>query len=393
MLLLLSAVTYSQTEEKEEHANELHFVIQRFQDPEHLDLLQGSIWTLTHDYTDYTRMDEVLKSSLTYLEALAKYRAGDAKPLTELGGMQSFKQNLSLWLQDESQATRAYSAVLMGISGDAAFAPQLAAFLDKRDVADDNVYDRGRAAMALGLIGAVDHKQKIAALLTSKHQSDRAGAISALRKFGAKEHAKDIADLLVSKEFQYDDDPSPVYFLAHTETAVNFKTHLVSAMLGKFRPETSTAAMYALVSLDAKEHTKDIAKLLDNEFRKADAAKALALMGAKEYTNQIVLMLKDKSGLVRSAALLSLGVLMATRSSNQVARHLTDETDYVRSDAAVSLLLMKATRHYKASWPHLETLPSQGVILIEASFSPLVEKKTRSITSEFRKEIEKAKVQ
>ncbi|MBK9155124.1 MAG: hypothetical protein IPM25_13050 [Chloracidobacterium sp.] len=52
-------------------------------------------------------------------------------------------------------------------------------------------------------------------------------------------------------------------------------------MLGESSKGTESAA--SLAALGSREHAKDIALLLKNEFRQADAAKALALMGATEY--------------------------------------------------------------------------------------------------------------
>ncbi len=89
-------------------------------------------------------------------------------------------------------------------------------------------------------------------MLQSKNQYDRSGAVTALGYFGAKEYAKEVAGLLANKDFQFDDDSSPIYFLVETETAKDYKKELVQVMLGEFRSETSEAAMYALVHLEAK---------------------------------------------------------------------------------------------------------------------------------------------
>ena len=162
-------------------------------------------------------------------------------------------------------------------------------------------------------------------------------------------------------------------------------------MLGDFRSETKTAAIYALVSIDDKESAKDIAKLLKDDFRKADAAKALALLGAKEYADEMALLLKDKSGLVRQDAALALGILKAKKYAGEVAKLLNDKESYVHTNAATALVLMESEDHYKAALPVIERPLPQIRNLTENQFHPLVNEKVRQITEELKKAFEKAK--
>ena len=97
--------------------NETAF-IERFKKPEHINLLQGAMWTLTHDYDDFKHMQEVLKTFQNYFEAIGKYESGDRAALEKLGGVKGFKDKLALWLNDEDQAVRAFAALMLGISGD-----------------------------------------------------------------------------------------------------------------------------------------------------------------------------------------------------------------------------------------------------------------------------------
>ena len=69
---------------------------------------------------------------------------------------------------------------------------------------------------------------------------------------------------------------------------------------------------------------------------KADAAVALAIMGATEYTDQIATLLKDKDTLTRMAALKALGIMRAKKYQLQIARHLKDPD--VRLNAAFALV-------------------------------------------------------
>jgi HEAT repeat protein len=62
---------------------------------------------------------------------------------------------------------------------------------------DDLVhYDRGRAAMALGLAGAKEYDSSLVRLLSSKNEYDRSGAAYGLGFLAAKARATAIAKLL-----------------------------------------------------------------------------------------------------------------------------------------------------------------------------------------------------
>ena len=93
--------------------------IERFKKPEHINLLQGALWTLTHlIFDDFKHMQEVLKTFQNYFEAIGKYEAGDRAALENLGGVKGFKDKLAQWLNDEDQAVRAFATAMLGISGD-----------------------------------------------------------------------------------------------------------------------------------------------------------------------------------------------------------------------------------------------------------------------------------
>ncbi|MDQ3320992.1 MAG: hypothetical protein M3525_00840 [Acidobacteriota bacterium] len=365
----------------------------RFKKPEHINLLHGALWTVTHDYADFKHMQEVLSVFQSYIEAVGKYEHGDFSTLEKLGGIKAFKEKSVEWLKDDDQAIRAFSAVLLGIIGDKTYAPQLASLLKLKIYKKDplSVYDRGRAAMALGLIEAKEYMPEILPLLKSENQYDRQGAISALGYFNAKEYSKEIAGILTNKDLQFDDDSSPIFFLVEMETAKDYKKELIQVMLGEFRSETREAAMYALVNLKAKEAAPEIAKLLKDKFKKGDAAKALALLDAKEYANEIAHLLKDESGLVRQDAALALGILKAKRYADEVAKLLNDKESYVHTNAATALLLMEAKEYYKIALPIVERPLSEIRYLIENQFHPLVTEKVQQITEDLKKSFEKAK--
>src|SRR5687768_10013523 len=78
--------------------------IKRIKKTEHINLLQGALWTVTHDYADFKHMQEVLNTFQSYLEALGKYESGDAVSLEKLGGIKSLKNKTAEWLKDDDQA-------------------------------------------------------------------------------------------------------------------------------------------------------------------------------------------------------------------------------------------------------------------------------------------------
>ncbi len=368
--------------------------IERFKKQENINLLQGALWTVTHDYADFKHMKEVLDIFQSYFEAIGKYKKGDFSSLEKFGGIKTLKAKSAEWLKDDDQSIRAFAAVILGISGDKTYAPHLANLLKERKYKGDTriIYDRGRAAMALGLIGAKKYIPDIVFLLQSKNQFDRQGAVSALGYFGAREYSKEVANILTNKDFQFDDDSSPIFFLVEMKTVQDYKKELIQVMLGEFRSETRESAMYALANLEAKENAKDIAKLFKDKFKKGDAAKALALLDAKEYADEIALMLNDENSLVRADTALALGILKAKKYVGKVAELLTDKESFVRNYAATALLLMEATDYYKMAVLVVEKPFSEGAYLTDSAFHPLVAEKSRQITENLKKSFEQAKL-
>lgn len=379
-----------QPNETKNQINETDFLIARFEKPDHVNRLQSAMWTVTHDYKDFKKMSEKLEYFQAFLEALGKYQQGEKGTLDKLGGVIRFKDTLGTWLNDDDQAIRAFAAVLIGISGDKRLAPQLWSFLERRKPKPDElvVYDRSVALTALGLLNDVDSKERIAAYISSKDDHDHYGAINALAYLKATEYAPRIAKLLVSKAALYDDDASPIHFLVETRTAKDYKKEIASVMLSTFKTETLKAAMYALVSLDAKEYSGKIALLLNDRFKKGEAAKALSLLGASQYSNRIAALLKDESGLVRAAAALSLGVMKSKRHSNALqALILWDKETYVRNYAAVALVLMEAKQHYKEALP-LARPHTPGFYLTDSAFHPFVEERSRELTVQLKQALD-----
>ncbi len=362
-------------------------MFERFAMPRHQGLFQAAMWTVSHDYADYKHMDEIVKSTLSFLEASGKHIKGDTAPLREMGGLPGFKAKLVTWLKDDDQSIRAFAAVFIGIIGDKNLASELADLIARRKPKPGEllVYDRGRAAMALGLLRTQEYKPVLANLLNSENGYDRSGAIFALGMFRATEFAPDIASLLNSENGLFDDDLAAIEFLIETGTAKHHKNELAKVIRSKFKSETAIAAMYALASIDAKEEIPIIAKQLSDKFRRGDAAKALALLGAKRYARQISLLLRDESGRVRASALIALGALEAKEYASQVAKMLDGEESY---EAATSLFLMGAEKYYSKAYPLLKEDHLRNSYAIDSQFSPLVENKVSTLRQKLRSNLE-----
>jgi hypothetical protein len=176
--------------------------LNRFKDQRHLKLLEGATWTLTHNFSDFEHMETVLKTVQAYFEALGEYEKGERRALAQLGGIGVLKDKLAGWLNEEDQAIRAFAALVLGIGGDPSYAPQLAEALKERNYQEsDRIhYDRGRIALALGLLGVTTYTANLAALLSSPNEYDRAGAAYGLGFLGAKEQARAVAKLLKDKK-------------------------------------------------------------------------------------------------------------------------------------------------------------------------------------------------
>jgi hypothetical protein len=190
--LIQFAPTLSQSEESKQTAA---FLL-RWKDRRLQDLYHGAIWTLTHDYAELSRVEEVLKITDGYLQAVAAYERGDGSALTQHGGIKGLSIRLATWLTDEDQAVRAFSATMLGIIGDQSCAPQIASLLKEKEQKPGLVsYDRGRAALALGLLKAKEYTRSLVSLLSSPNKHDRTGAVQGLGWMQATDEAKAVAKL------------------------------------------------------------------------------------------------------------------------------------------------------------------------------------------------------
>jgi len=355
---------------------------------EHAGYISGSLWGLTHGAESKNEMEETLNLLQVLGTAMEK---NDPSFLNEIGGIKGFKESFLKLMKSSDDIISGFAATVLAISGDLSYAPQIAAIVEKRDKSftDESVYPpvtaRGRAATALGLLGAKKYTKNIVQLLQSKNRYDRAGAAIALGYLGAKEHAQDVVNLLWNEDFRARDDDTPIYSLMKMGVAENYKKEIAQTLGDRFSTDVSKTAAYALAHLRAKEYAKDIAKLLAEKYKKGDAAKALAIMGAKEYAGDIALMLNDESSLNQKDALLALGVLKAKEYAPEVAK-LLKAKDFVRLFAAISLVLMEASVYAKDVVPIIKETPQSGAnFFLDASeFHPLVKEEALELNNRFK---------
>src|SRR5262249_932032 len=158
--------------------------------------LTAASWTLDH-CADQKEIKQVEKT-LSLLAAFAD--TNQIPKLVEAGGVGRFKENVANLLKSEDPVVRGFAALLLAVLRDAGHKRDIARLLEDKHGStpkeDDRLlynFDRSRAAMALGLMGAKEYAPRLAALLQSSDYADRSGAALGLGYMGANEHIKDLA--------------------------------------------------------------------------------------------------------------------------------------------------------------------------------------------------------
>lgn len=306
----------------------------------HEDLLNAAAWTLCHCADE--KEVKALEKTLNLLQAFSD--TNQVAKLVDAGGIKTFKNSIATLLKNKDPVVRGFGAILLAVIGDPAYKSEIAGLLADKSgrppKEEDRLlynFDRSRAAMALGLMGAKEFAPRLSVLLRSSDGTDRAGAALGLGYMGAKEHINDLAKLLSDDEDQV--QAAAMQALAELGAADCAKD-IARLLTSLGDPSVNETACYALVRLNAKEQARELAALLDHQFRKGNAAKALALLGAKEYTKDIARLTEDSEPLVRCDSLIALGILDAKEYVKDIAAHLRDKEPFVRAYAAVALLLM-----------------------------------------------------
>jgi HEAT repeat protein len=165
----------------------------RWKDKRNSELALGAMWTASHSDVSPERWEAAFQPAYMFMEAIEKGDPSSRDPKS----IKAFKDRLSGLLKDEDQAIRAFAALVLGVCGDKSYANQVAVLLKpRRATGDFPPYDRGRAAMALGLLGAKEHALELVDLLQSPNTFDRSGAAFGLGAMRATEHMAAVARLL-----------------------------------------------------------------------------------------------------------------------------------------------------------------------------------------------------
>ena len=385
VLLAIVAPVYpfNPTQLNEQERQEWEQLIQRFDQPQIYSLLAGRIWSLTHA-GDSKKVQEIL-----HLFTAIDRTSGRRPAITT----REYKNRIAAFLESDDDQVAGFAATLLAVIGDLSFAPQIAKLLDKKDPPEDperyvhEITSRASAAHALSLMGAREYAPKVALMLKSKNDYDRAGAATALGQFKAKEYAKDIAELLKPESGMMSGVESSIHALMEMGAGAEYAAEFVSVIRRDSDGDMAETAVFALVKLGDRQHAKEIARLLSDEYRKADVAVALAIMGATEYTDQIAALLKDKDSSVREAALNALGIMRATKYQREVARHLKDPD--VDLNAAFALVLLDADRYAKRIIPKVDHLYRGNLNLVDPL--PFVDEELQQINNRFRASFQRMK--
>jgi len=364
----------------------------RFLEPWNHDLMISVSWTLGHCAGEKGMKGAEKSVDLVWAFIID---TNQIPKLAEAGGVKAFKDDVASLLKNEDPVVRSFGAVSLAVIGDAAYKSDIARLIeDKRGSPpkeEDRFlynFDRSRAAMALGIMGAKEYAPRLSALLRSSDPDDRAGAALGLGYMGAKEYVRDIAKLLSDDE----DHVQTAAMQALAELDAKEYTKDIAGLLTHIGdPMVNDTACYAIARLKAKEQAKELAALLNDRFRKGNAAKALALLDAKEYIKDIAQLTEDSEPLVRCDALIALAILDEKEYVNKVAEHLQDKETFVRAYAAVALLLMGDQTNSKqivdvvqSEWKHPEIvsdgLDTTAYFRVRIRLHPVVAERQNQLT-------------
>ena len=147
--------------------------------------------------------------------------------------------------------------------------------------------------------------------------------------------------------------------------------------------DRAVAAAYALARLGATEHSKDVAKLLNNDYKKGEAAKALALLGAKEYIAEIAFLLKDPNSFNREDGAIALAQLGARDHISAIAKLLKHKELWVQQGAGFALVFLEA-KEYAKIVVRVIAKQKSGAYLSSEDFSPLVAEQAAKLDQKLR---------
>jgi len=350
-------------------------------------VLSSRMWSLIHNYRSKKHLEDLMTLLTLFSTALEK---DDPRHLDSIGGITGFQERIASLMKSGDDEVSGFAAIVLGVCGDQSYSRRIGELLEVGSRRPRRKGDwqlptaRGKAATALGLLGAKEYAPKMLTLLRSANEYDRSGSAIGLAYLGDRAQAMAIVRLLRNEKNRQRDAGSAIHALFLLHAAGEYADDIARMLQDEFPGDSGETAAYALAKVGAKEHAKDIAKLLSSQFQKGYAAKALAIMGATEYINDIVPLLGDESALSRKDGALALGVMNATQHAAEVSKLLKDQEEFVRYYAAVALVLMEAREYADDVVPIIERFQQDGSQLNEGDFDPIVQEEFLQIKARFK---------
>jgi hypothetical protein len=352
-------------------------------------VLSSEVWAISHagEGDDGKALEDLLDELLGALDR------GEPSRLDRFGGTRGVKDRLAGFLGSPYDLVRGVSAVALGVLGDPHAIPLVEHVLDAPieppppGAMTIPSTSHGRAALALGLLGAADQAERLADMIGRSDGFDALGAAVGLGHLRAKRYAKTLAGVMKRTPSEHLQQAALGALLEMDATE---REDDVAAVV--FQQDTGSeareAGLFVLAAFKAVKEAPRIAELLRGGWSQGAAAQTLAAMGARQYGGEIAALAADREPTVRHAAALALGVLGDPRYSDALARLLDDEADYIRYAAAFSLVLLDAQQHAPRMLAIIDDFHARGYGLSRADLPPLDAAAYRDLQERFHRGVD-----
>jgi HEAT repeat protein len=369
---------------------EVDEIRRRCSEPKYAKLLESMVYGLIHSGVPQQKQNDVLVPLFIFLDAV-----GDEKitPL-EPGALRKLKEGVARHLTAEDENLSESAAIILALSGDREYIPQIAALLDAKSAKREGA--KGGAAMALGILGAREYAPRLLKMLESESFLIHCGAMLGLGYLGDPAHAERIANAAVNREElesglggESDKCAIRALYLIGTDAAAKSVEKLAVALLKEGSVDADYVA-FSLAGIGAKRQSESIAKLLRKDYaNKGAASLALAILDAQEYAPDIAQLLLSENYFGKERAALALGILNAQTYAPEIVKLLKQEGDTAYY-AAISLVLMDARSYANEFLPLLEKYSNEnpnGLDLSGQEFHPYVREQYLRIKKRFEERL------
>jgi len=272
----------------------------RFQSAQITNILLGELYAFSHAASDSDKKIAIDLFGVGQDGTINSLSVEQSIPRER--GVAKYLKTVAAFLESKDPIMRGFTAIWLGAIGNKAAAQDMLRLLNSEDLPMlphiPEGYDRKRAAIGLGLLDVKECAGQLARYLRARSVEIQAGAALGLGFLQADTYAPAVAELLSSHQ--------DTVVIAAIQSLANMRAQRESVEIVKLLhspdsrdPLVWQSALYALAELKAINCSKEIARLLVDELRKGDAAKALALMDAHEYVHAIAGILKDRDALNR----------------------------------------------------------------------------------------------